>query len=101
MVGRLDQTLLDEIDRTFTTGPYELLLPKWDVDDQIDLIPWLQQLGIAPGTFPSIHPDAFRGGADHAATITVDEFGTVAAATGLTFLVSGPSEPDLTIAADR
>jgi serpin B len=102
LLGRLDQSLLDEIDRTFTTGPYELRLPKWDIDHRIDLIPWLQELGIAPGSFPSIHPDAFLGGAVHAADITVDEYGTVAAAaTGLTFLVSGAPEPNVTVTADK
>lgn len=101
-VEELDQDLLDEIDATFTTGPYELLLPKWEDDYQIDLLPWLRDLGAAPGAYPAIDPDAFLGAAVHAADITVDENGTVAAAaTGLGFEESGPPEPELTVAADR
>lgn len=102
LVDRLDQRLLDEIDRSFTTGPYELLLPKWDDNYQIDLLDWLTELGAAPGSYPSITPDAFLGAAVHAADITVDEQGTVAAAaTGLGFEESGPPQPQLTVAADH
>ncbi len=101
-LDRLDQDLLDEIDETFTTGPYELLLPKWDDEHRIELLDRLAELGVAPGAFPAIAPDAFLTEAVHAADITVDENGTVAAAaTALEFLESGPPEPELTVAADR
>lgn len=99
---RLDQTFLDEIDTTFTTGPYELLLPRWNDAYQLDLLTWLTNIGAAPGSYPAIDPEAFLAAAVHAADITVDEQGTVAAAaTGLGFRESGPPEPELTIAADR
>lgn len=99
---RLDQDLLDEIDRTFTTGPYELLIPKWSSTTQLDLLAWLTDIGAAPGSYPSITPDAFLDGAVHGADITVDEWGTVAAAaTALSFASSGPPEPQLTVKADR
>ncbi|HSL73094.1 MAG TPA: serpin family protein [Ilumatobacteraceae bacterium] len=102
LVGRLDQALLDEIDTTFTTGPYELLLPKWADDTTVDLRSWLEEIGAAPGSYPGISPDAFLDAAVHAADITVDEQGTVAAAaTALGFAESGPPEPELTVAADR
>lgn len=102
LIDRLDQELLDEIDATFTTGPYELLLPKWSHDYQIDLLDWLTDIGAAPGSYPKIDPRAILGAAVHAADIAVDEHGTVAAAaTGLAFTVSGPLEPELTVAADR
>ncbi len=102
LIERLDQQLLDEIDASFTTGPYELLLPKWDDDFQVDLIDWLTELGAAPGRYPAIAPDAFLSGAVHAADIAVDEQGTVAAAaTALGFEESGPPEPELTVAADK
>ncbi len=99
---RVDQTLLDQIDATFTTGPYELLLPRWDDHYQIDLLAWLTAVGAAPGSYPKIAPDAFLDAAVHAADIAVDEQGTVAAAaTGLGFLASGPPQPELTVAADQ
>jgi serpin B len=102
VIDRLDQGLLDDIDDTFTTGPYELLIPKWDDDYQIDLLDWFAEIGAAPGAYPEITPDAVLGAAVHAANITVDEHGTVAAAaTALGFLESGPPEPELTVAADR
>ncbi len=100
--GRLGQDMLDEIDAGFTTGPYELLVPKWEDTTNLDLIPWLNDLGAAPGEYPEIAPGAFLGGAVHGADIAVDENGTVAAAaTGLGFLESGPAESELTVAADH
>ncbi len=102
LIARLDQDLLDEIDASFTTGPYELLLPKWSNDYQIDLGEWLTDIGAAPGSYPMITPGTFLDAAVHAADITVDEYGTVAAAaTALAFAESGPPEPELRIAADR
>jgi serine protease inhibitor len=99
---RLDQDLIDEIDATFSTGPYELLVPKWGDRYQIDLLPWLASIGVSPGSYPKISPDAVLGAAVHPADITVDEQGTVAAAsTGLAFAVSGPPEPELVVAADK
>lgn len=102
LVERLDQDLLDEIDATFTTGPYELLLPTWDDEYRVDLLDWLGEIGAAPGSYPGISPDAFLDAAVHAADISVDERGTVAAAaTALGFNESGPPEPELTVAADQ
>ncbi|MDQ3310922.1 MAG: serpin family protein, partial [Actinomycetota bacterium] len=98
----LDQAMLDEIDATFTTGPYELRLPKWKTKTAVDLFPWLTELGAAPGAYPGISDGAFLGGAYHAADIEVDEWGTVAAAaTGLVFAESGPPDPELVVAADQ
>jgi serpin B len=98
----LDQAFLDEIDATFTTGPYELLIPAWETTTQIDLLDWLKRTGAAPGHYPAISPDAFLDAAVHGADIAVDEWGTVAAAaTGLGFAESGPPEPELVVAADK
>ncbi|MFV1998740.1 MAG: serpin family protein [Acidimicrobiia bacterium] len=99
---RLDQTLLDEIDATFTVGPYELLIPQWATASEIDLVGWLTQIGAAPGLYPSIDPQAWLDGAVHGADVTVDGWGTVAAAaTSITFASSGPPEPEFTVKADR
>jgi serpin B len=98
----LDQAFLAEIDATFTTGPYELLIPAWETTTQIDLLDWLKRTGVAPGHYPAISPDAFLDAAVHGADIAVDEWGTVAAAaTGLGFNESGPPEPELVVAADK
>lgn len=99
---RLDQSLLNEIDGAFTTGPFELLLPKWMSNSALDLIDWLSRVGAAPGSYPGISEDAFLDAAVHGADISVDEWGTVAAAaTGFGFAESGPPEPELTVSADR
>lgn len=99
---RLDQELLAEVDATFTTGPYELLIPKWETTTQLDLMSWLTEQDAAPGSYPLIAPGAFIDGAVHGADIAVDEVGTVAAAaTALGFRMSGPPDPDLVIKADR
>ncbi len=98
---RLDADLLAELD-AFEPGPYELLLPRWETTSAIDLMPWLADLGAAPGAYPAIDPAAELSGAVHGADIAVDEYGTVAAAaTALGFAESGPPEPEFTVAADR
>jgi serpin B len=99
---RLDQDLINEIDRQLTVRPYELLLPKWKTTANFDLEEWLTELNISPGSYPGIDPEAFIGGAVHAADITVDEWGTVAAAaTAIEYSGSEPSKPELVIRADR
>ncbi len=100
--ARLGQEFLAEIDALIEPGPFELLLPKWEDDANIDLLPWLTEIGAAPGSYPKITPGSFLSGGVHAADIAVDEMGTVAAAaTGLGFDESGPPEPEIMIAADK
>jgi serpin B len=100
---RLGPDLLREIDATFTTGGFELVLPTWEDElEQLDLIGWLQDIGAAPGSYPAITPDATLESAVHGATIAVDEWGTVAsAATAFGFDESAAEPPDLVVAADR
>lgn len=65
------------------------------------MLPWLTEMSAAPGRYPAITPDALLDTAVHGADITVDEWGTVAAATtALGFPDSGPPEPELTARAD-
>ena len=102
----LDQDLLDRIDGSFTTGPYELLLPKWADHTELDLLAWLVEMGASPGSYPgsypAISPDALLDAAVHGADIEVDEWGTVAAAvTAFGFAASGPPEPEFAVRADR
>jgi serpin B len=99
---RLDQNLINEIDTNLTVRPYELLLPKWKTTTNLNLGGWMRQVNISPGSYPDIDPEAFIGGAVHAADITVDEKGTVAAAaTAIDIEGAGPPEPEITIRADR
>lgn len=98
----LGQQFLSDVDTSIEPGPFELLLPKWEDDSNIDLLPWLTEIGAAPGSYPRITPGSFLSGGVHAADIAVDEIGTVAAAaTGLGFNESGPPEPEVVIAADK
>lgn len=102
VVERLDQRLLDEIDATFTTGPFELQLPRWETSTTVDLLAHLSGIGAAPGAYPAIARGATLEAAVHAADIAVDETGTVAAAaTAFGFDLSGPPEPELVVAADQ
>jgi serpin B len=99
---QLGSGLIDEIDATFTTGPFELRMPEWETTTAIDLMGWLTDIGAAPGAYPGIGPGVFLDGAVHGADIAVDETGTeAAAATALGFDESGPADPELTVAAER
>lgn len=101
MRSDLSQALLDEIDNTTESGPYELLLPQWETETAIDLTPWLSDMGAAPGAYPAIE-GGFIDAAVHAAVIRVDAVGTeAAAATAIGVEESGPPEPEFTIAADK
>ncbi|MCP3939089.1 MAG: serpin family protein, partial [Actinomycetia bacterium] len=77
-------------------------MPEWETTTAFDFLDWLKGLGIAPGNYPGIAPDAFLAGAVHGADITVDELGTeAAAATALGFVESGSPQPEIVVAADR
>jgi serine protease inhibitor len=90
-------------------GTVELHLPRWDFDTDVPLIPVLRALGMrapfdaAAADFSGIsETPLWIGDAIHRATITVDEWGTEAAAvTGLAFATSGPPPPDAVIHADH
>ena len=88
-------------------GRVDLSMPRWDFATNLDLIPPLQELGMnvpfgAGADFSGMLPGVWIGQAVHRANITVDEWGTEAAAvTGLAFVVSGPPPPDVTIRADH
>lgn len=99
---RLSSTFLDELDAAAATGPWELQMATWETASALDLLPWLTEIGAAPGSYPGIGPGVFLAGGVHAADIEVDEIGTVAAAaTALGFDESGPPEPALAVITDR
>lgn len=99
---RMSSTFLHELDDAATTGPWELQMARWETASAVDLLPWLTEIGAAPGSYPGIGPGVFLAGGVHAADIEVDEIGTVAAAaTALGFNESGPPEPQLNVVTDR
>jgi serpin B len=83
--------VLDAVDAGMVDGVAELHLPRWDFDTAVPLMPVLQALGMhapfdaATADFSGIsETPLWIGDAIHRATITVDEWGTEAAAvTGL------------------
>jgi serpin B len=88
-------------------GRVDLSMPRWDFATDLDLIPPLQELGMEipferDADFSGMLPGVWLDQAVHRANITVDEWGTEAAAvTGLAFPTSLPPPPDVTIRADH
>ena len=84
-----------------------LSLPRWKSTTILNLDTALQHLGMtAPfsptADFSGIYPGLYIGQAVHRATITVDEWGTEAAAvTGLAFPASSRMAPTITVNADH
>lgn len=106
--AELSNDLVSEIDDTATTGNVELFLPRFESATHLDLRSLLEEdLGVdglfdIAGGWDGIAPGIFLESAVHAADISVDEYGTVAAAaTALNFGDSGPPETDVVVRADR
>ncbi|HEU4527240.1 MAG TPA: serpin family protein [Actinomycetota bacterium] len=105
----LTPDVLGAVGDALREGTVELHLPRWDFDTDLPLMPVLRALGMqapfdgAAADFSGIsETPLWIGGAIHRATITVDEWGTEAAAvTGLGFRVSAPPPPDVVIHADH
>jgi serine protease inhibitor len=89
------------------TDDVALSLPRWDFASDLDLVPALKTLGLTlPFTpaadFSAISPGLSINQAVHRANITVDEWGTEAAAvTGLTFATAGKAPPKIQMTVDR
>ena len=105
--GRLRSGLVDEVDAAAAPAAVELWLPRFDSARTLDLREAIER-GLGVGDlFGGQGWDGIAAGvtleqAVHAANISVDEFGTVAAAaTALGFAESGPGTPDITVRADR
>jgi serine protease inhibitor len=81
----------------------EVHLPRWDFETRPDLLDALGALGLtALGDFSGISPGIFLSDAVHAANITVDEWGTEAAAiTALAFPLSARPRAQVVVRADR
>lgn len=83
-----------------------LMMPQWEADTTLDLVPVLRGLGLDPlftaGGLDGLFPGAFVSGVAQAATITVAERGTVAAAvTQADTAGSAPPEPTVELHLDR
>jgi serine protease inhibitor len=84
-----------------------LALPRWTSTTKLNLAPVLETLGIhtaftPAADFTAIAPNLFISQAIHRATITVDEWGTEAAAvTGLAFAAGAMTAPQLNVRADH
>ncbi len=100
--------VLTAVSSVMQDGVVELELPKWDFATDLDLKRELSALGMelpfgGEADFSGMTDlDLFIEQAIHRANITVDEWGTEAAAvTGLAFPDSGPPEPDIVVHADH
>jgi serpin B len=92
----LAPTVLAAVGKSLVEKQVSLSMPRWDFATDLNLIPPLQQLGmIAPfgaADFSGMLPGAFVSQVVHRANITVDEFGTEAAAvTGIAMELSMPA----------
>ncbi|HKT01660.1 MAG TPA: serpin family protein [Rugosimonospora sp.] len=87
--------------------PVGLSLPRFDFASDLDLVPALEALGLtapfgAGADFSGISPGLYVGQAIHRANITVDQWGTEAAAvTGLSFPLAAPAPPRLQLRVDH
>lgn len=100
----LSPETLAQVDSGLRPEQVDLFLPRWDFATDLDLLPALQKLGLtALDDFSGISPVGLGlDQAVHRANITVDEWGTEAAAvTGLAFPTSAPPSPRFVVRADR
>ncbi len=102
----LAPTTLTQISAGLRPTPLSLSLPRWTSTTKLNLVPALNALGIHAAFTPAADFSAIASGlyiqqAIHRATITVDEWGSEAAAvTGLAFPASSMLAP-LTVRADH
>jgi serpin B len=91
----------------FADAAVEIAVPKWDFETSLNLVKLLPDLGLrsafGPGAdFSGIANGLFLSQAVHTANITVDQWGTEAAAiTGMSMTTSAPAPPKVRFIADR
>ncbi|MFF5208263.1 serpin family protein [Streptosporangium sp. NPDC000396] len=82
--------------------PVKIAMPRWDFATNLSLHKPLKKLGLADSDYSGIAPGVSLGEAVHRATISVDEWGTEAAAvTGLAFPKSAMIPPGTEVRADH
>jgi serine protease inhibitor len=97
---------LGQVATGFKTTNVRLFLPGWDFGTNLGLVAPLKALGLnaafGGADFSGIADGLVIGQAVHSANITVDEWGTEAAAvTGLAFATSGRAAPSTEVRADH
>lgn len=103
----LTSAVLGRLRDSFTEAQVDVSVPTWDFETSLDLIDVLGRLGVvtafsSEADFSGISPGLFISQAIHKANISVDEWGTEAAAvTGIGFAMSGPPTPTARFIADR
>jgi serpin B len=96
-----------EVAAALQPGYVRLSMPAWDFTSGLDLVPALRALGLTSpfstgADFSGISPGLYVDQAIHRATITVDQWGTeAAAATGLSFADAGRVPAKTQIVVDR
>ncbi|MFI6508009.1 serpin family protein [Streptosporangium sp. NPDC050855] len=98
----LSPAVLAEVASGLRERPVRLAMPRWDLSTTMELAEPLGALGLRGSDYSGIVDGATLSQAVHRATVTVDEWGTEAAAvTGLAFPVMAPAPPDVEVRADR
>jgi serine protease inhibitor len=103
----LSSVVMGRMRAAFTQTQVEIAVPKWDFETTLDLRSVLTGLGLKSAfgegaDFRGIAPGLFFSQAIHKANITVDEWGTEAAAvTAVAWAVSGPPPATARFIADR
>lgn len=103
----LAPTTLEAVAAGLQPRPVDLAMPRWDFGTDVDLVPTLERLGLSlpfsgAADFSGIAPGLFVSQAVHRANITVDEWGTEAAAvTGLAIGTSAQVPPTTVVHADH
>ncbi|GGT04269.1 serpin [Planobispora rosea] len=99
---RLSPAALTETAKALKETRVRVVMPRWDFSTGLDLGASLAELGLRSADYPGIADGLFLQQAAHRANVTVDEWGTEAAAvTGLAFAVSAPPPAEAELRADR
>jgi serpin B len=103
----LTSQVLGRLRDSFTETRVDISVPAWDFETSLDLTAVLRSLGVKSAfgggaDFGGISPGLFISQAIHKANISVDEWGTEAAAvTGIGFAMSAPPPATAKFIADR
>ncbi|MBG0830433.1 serpin family protein [Planomonospora sp. ID67723] len=99
---RLAPGALTEVAGGLKKTRVRVAMPRWDFSTGLDLEEPLAGLGLRSAGYSGIADGLFLDQAVHKANVTVDEWGTEAAAvTGLAFAVSAPPPAEAEFRADR